>query len=107
MKIYNKLIRDRIPEIIKNSGNICEIKILDDEDYLKELNNKLYEELNEYNESGEIEELADLTELIYAIAEFKGYSIEEFNNLRIDKEEKRGGFKKRLFLTKVYDFDEI
>jgi predicted house-cleaning noncanonical NTP pyrophosphatase (MazG superfamily) len=107
MKIYNKLIRDKIPEIIKNDGNMCETNVLNNKDYLKELNKKLYEELKEYDESGEIEELADLTELIYAIAKFKGCSIEEFNNMRINKREKRGGFKKRLFLTRVYDFNEI
>lgn len=107
MKIYNKLIRDKIPEIIKNDGNMCETNVLNNKEYLKELNKKLYEELKEYNESGEIEELADLTELIYAIAEFKGCSIEEFNNMRINKREKRGRFKKRLFLTRVYDFNEI
>ena len=97
MKIYNKLIRDRIPEIIEASGKTCSIRTLGSEEYLKELNKKLTEELKEYQESGELEELADLVEIVYAIVEFKGSSIEEFEGIRQDKRYKRGGFEKRLF----------
>jgi predicted house-cleaning noncanonical NTP pyrophosphatase (MazG superfamily) len=101
MKIYNKLIRDRIPEIIEESGRTCSIHTLNDEEYLQELNKKLSEELKEYQESGELEELADLVEIVYAIAEFKGSSIEEFERIRQDKSDRRGGFEKRLFLESV------
>ena len=98
MKIYNKLIRDRIPEIIEASGKTCRVRILEEKEYLQELNRKLTEELKEYQESGELEELADLVEIVYAIAEHKGSSIEEFERIRQNKREKRGGFEKRLFL---------
>lgn len=101
MIVYNKLIRDKIPEIINAQGKKCETRILDNEEYLNELNKKLKEELNEYYESGEIEELADITEIIYAISQHKGASIEEFEKMRQDKRDKRGGFEKRLFLLSV------
>lgn len=101
MIIYNKLIRDRIPEIIKEDGNESEIKVLDNEEYLVELNKKLREELNEYLESGEVEELADIAEVLYAIAKHKGVDPEEFDSIRIRKAEKRGGFEKKLFLISV------
>lgn len=101
MIVYNKLIRDKIPEIIRNDGKECEVRILDDEEYLKELNKKLGEELNEYYESGEVEELADIAEIIYAIAEHKGVSREEFEKIRVSKREERGGFEKKVFLIGV------
>ena len=65
---YNKLVRDRIPEIIEDSGKTCEIEVLDDKTYLEMLDEKLTEELNEYCESHNIEELADLLEVVYATA---------------------------------------
>ena len=65
---YNKLVRDRIPEIIQDSGKTCEIEVLDDKTYLEMLDEKLTEELNEYCESHNIEELADLLEVVYATA---------------------------------------
>jgi len=103
MIIYNKLIRDRIPEIIEKSGKKCTIRTLDDEEYIKSLNIKLQEELNEYCENEDIEELADLVELVYAILEYKGVSLEEFENIRLKKKDKRGGFDKRIFLESVDD----
>lgn len=101
MKIYNKLIRDKIPEIIEQDGNDCEIRVLNDHEYLAELNKKLQEELKEYYESGEVEELADLAEIIYAIAKHKGVDPQEFDSIRRKKAEKRGGFEKKLFLISV------
>lgn len=101
MKIYNKLIRDRIPEIIEEDGNECEIRVLGDKEYREELNKKLQEELKEYYESGEVEELADIAEILYTIAKHKGVSAEEFESIRIKKAEKRGGFEKQLFLISV------
>ena len=67
MKEYNKLVRDRIPEIMINKGCKPVTRILNDEDYLNELNKKILEEVNEYLESGEVEELADVCEVLYAI----------------------------------------
>ena len=98
---YNKLIRDRIPEIIQESGKTCEIETLSETEYEKHLDQKLGEELEEYLSSQEVEELADLEEVLRAILDFKGISYEEFDQIRNDKAKKRGGFKKRLLLKKV------
>ena len=98
MKTYNKLVRDRIPEIMIKNGAQPVTRILDDAEYLKELNIKLKEELNEYLESGEIEELADLEEVLLAILKTKNTSIEEFTKIRLEKREKRGGFDEKIFL---------
>ena len=65
---YNKLVRDRIPEIIENDGKTCRIEILADEEYIKMVDAKLDEELAEYHKDQNIEELADLMEVIYAAA---------------------------------------
>ena len=98
---YNKLIRDRIPEIIKESGKACEVETLSETEYEKHLNQKLGEELEEYLFSQEVEELADLEEVLRAILDLKGISYEEFEQIRREKAEKRGAFKKRLLLKKV------
>ena len=67
MKVYNKLVRDRIPEIIESDGNICTTEILPDDRYLQMLDAKLNEELAEYQESKSLEELADLLEVMRAV----------------------------------------
>lgn len=97
-KIFNKLVRDNIPEIIRKSGEIPVTAVLSHEDYLKELNRKLDEELNEYKESGELEELADILEVVYALCEAKGFTLEELNTLWERKHRERGGFSGRIFL---------
>ena len=101
MKEYNKLIRDRIPEIIEKTGNEYEVEELDDKRYLESLDKKLQEELEEYLESGEIAELADLVEVIYAILDHKDISRDEFEKIRLDKKEDRGGFAERIFLLRA------
>ena len=73
---YNKLVRDRIPEIIEVSGKTCKTEILKDEEYLRMIDAKLDEELAEYHKDQNIEELADLIEVIYAAAAARGYTIE-------------------------------
>lgn len=98
---YNKLIRDRIPEIIEQSGNTPIIEILDSETYKKYLDIKLGEEFQEYLESDRVDELADLVEVIYAILKYKGINIGEFEKLRVKKAEERGGFDKQLLLKEV------
>lgn len=104
MKIYNKLVRDKIPEIIVNDdGKKCETRIMDDDEYLRSLNAKLQEELKEYLESGEVEELADLEEVLRAILDVKKVSYNDFENIRIKKVEDRGAFKKKIFLVSVDD----
>lgn len=105
MKIldYNKLIRDKIPEIIEEGGKTPIVAKVEGQKLLDLLNAKLMEELEEYNESGEVEELADLVEVVQAILDYKGVSIDEFEYIREKKNHKRGAFKKGLFLIKVIE----
>ena len=102
-KKYNKLVRDRIPEIIESSGNTCITEILSDEDYLRMLDAKLDEELEEYHADQNIEELADLMEVIRACAVARGYTIEELEQVRAEKAAKRGGFEKKILLKEVIE----
>lgn len=95
--IHNKLVRDRIPEIIENSGRKCEWEILSDEEYLMRLDEKLQEELAEYLEDKSLEELADLLEVLMAVAEARG-SMAQVEAIRVAKKAKRGGFEKRILL---------
>ena len=101
IKTYNKLVRDRIPEIIKSSGNGCKTRILNDDEYLKMIDSKLDEELAEYHKDQNIEELADLLEVLYATAKARGYSIEKLENVRLEKQKARGGFDKKILLKAV------
>lgn len=101
MKIYNKLVRDKIIDIIESEGRKTSYKILDNEEYRKELNKKLQEEVNEYIEDNNIEELADIVEVIYGILNSMDVSIEDFEKIRISKQEKRGSFNKKIYLEKA------
>ncbi|NWK71134.1 nucleoside triphosphate pyrophosphohydrolase [Bacillus paramycoides] len=107
MPTYNKLIRDKIPQIIKNNGKTCTTKTLSENEYIKEICKKTEEELTEYLEattkSHKLEELSDLLELINALAEHEGTTLEEINNIRKKKAEERGGFQNRTFLIEVTD----
>lgn len=98
MEIYNKLVRDKIPEIIKNKGEKTVTQILSQERYLSELDKKLNEEVKEYQESRDIEELADIIEVIYSICEARECSIDELHKIRGLKKQQRGGFDDRIFL---------
>ncbi|WP_042224284.1 nucleoside triphosphate pyrophosphohydrolase [Oceanobacillus manasiensis] len=107
MPTYNKLVRDKIPEIIKNSGKDLKTKILSEDRYIKKLKLKLNEEVTEYQDATTdneaIEELADVLELMHALASIHGASIEEVEKLRKEKAVKRGGFKDKIFLIEVED----
>jgi predicted house-cleaning noncanonical NTP pyrophosphatase (MazG superfamily) len=100
---YNKLIRDRIPEIIEKSGKKAIVETLNESDYINFLKVKLEEELEEFKKSEDIEEIADIIEVLYAIVEFKGMSIKDLEKIRLEKAEKRGAFKKRLLLKEVIE----
>ena len=100
---YNKLVRDRIPEIIESSGKTCTVEILSGEDYLRMVDAKLDEELAEYHKDQNIEELADLLEVIRAAAVARGYSIDELERVRAEKAEKRGRFNKKIKLICVHE----
>ena len=98
MKIYNKLIRDKIPEIIESKGGKADIRTLSDEEYLVHLEAKLDEEVGEYHKDKTAEELADILEVVYALAESIGCSREELLEAYEKKHAARGGFEKKLFL---------
>ncbi len=100
-KNYNKLIRDRIPEIIHTSGNSCKTRSLTEEEYFSALKEKLQEEVAEYLDEPSIEELADMMEVIYALSGTHNSTVEVLERTRIQKKESRGGFFKRLFLESV------
>ena len=95
--VMGKLVRDRIPEIIKKDGKTPIIKILSNEDYLKELDKKLYEEVAEYQADMSIEEMGDVLEVLFAICESRGHTVEELLRVRESKREKRGGFKDKIY----------
>ncbi len=101
MKQYDKLVRDRIPEIIEKDGRTCKTIVLSDEECLEYLNKKLLEETNEYLESKQVEELADLEEVLRAILKLRGVNYEDFEKIRNDKVEKRGAFDKKLLLKET------
>ena len=100
---YNKLVRDRIPEIIEASGKICATEILSGEAYLHMVDAKLDEELAEYHSDQTIEELADLLEVIYAAAMARGYTLEQVESVRAAKAEKRGAFANKILLKEVIE----
>lgn len=101
-KIYNKLVRDKIPEIIKSSGKQFKIRISLKEEHAELLEKKLEEEVNEYIEDKNLEELADIMEVLFGLANNLGYSEEELLNKRAKKREERGGFDKGIVLEKVW-----
>lgn len=92
-----KLVRDKIPEIIRNDGKKPIIEILSDEDYLAELDNKLNEEVAEYQVDKSIEEMADVLEVLFALCEARGHSVDELMQVRDAKRKKRGGFTNKIF----------
>ena len=92
-----KLVRDKIPQIIKDAGKTPIIEILSDEDYLEELDKKLNEEVAEYQVDKSIEEMADILEVLYAICEARGYSVEQLIQVKAKKQEERGGFFDKIY----------
>lgn len=108
-RIYNKLVRDNIPSIIKGNGATPITRILNEEEYKKELEKKLYEEYNEVLEaSGEdrVEELADMIEVIKYLAKLEGKELEDVIKTADEKSTKRGAFNDKIFLEKVLDEDK-
>ena len=98
---YNKLVRDKIPDIIKQKGSTPVIKIASDEEYLGKLIEKFKEESDEFLKEFSEEELADLLEVIYAICDFKKINRENLEVLRKEKSEKRGSFKNKIILKET------
>ena len=102
-KIYNKLVRDRIPEIIEADGNICVTEVFPDDRYLQMLDAKLDEELAEYQESKSLEELADLLEVMRAVVKARGWTWKQLEQVRQEKAAKRGGFEQKILLKEVIE----
>lgn len=107
MPVYNKLVRDFIPQIIEKTGKQYDTRILKEEEYITALKTKLGEEVEEYleasNDQDSLEELADVLELLHALAKTHGASIEQVEAIRQEKAEKRGGFEERVYLIEVED----
>lgn len=98
MILYNKLVRDKIPEIILSNGETPITKILEDREYISHLEKKLDEEVAEYHDSKDIEELADILEVVYALCESAGYSVDDLLSVYQKKNAQRGGFSGKIFL---------
>lgn len=101
VKRYNKLVRDNIPSIIEESGAECKCRILTDAEYLEMLDKKLDEELQEYHKDQNVEELADLIEVIRAVAIARGYTLDELEAVRVKKAQERGAFDKKILLIET------
>ena len=103
-KVFNKLVRDNIPDIIKQNGETPVTRILNDDEYKEELYKKLIEEANEVIESKDsnstLEELADVLEVLKAIAKLNNSDLNDVIKIGDQKRIKRGGFEKRIFLEK-------
>lgn len=93
-----KLVRDRIPEIITSQGRQCEVRVLDANEYIAALNQKLIEELEEYSISEDVAELVDLAEVLYSLIAAKGIGMQQFERLRLAKRHERGGFEQKFLL---------
>ena len=101
MIYHNKLVRDKIPQIIQSRKKSCTFRKLDEQSYLLELRKKLSEEVNEYLEDPCKEELADILEVIDALAKTKGLTFSEVFKIKEKKKEERGAFADRIFLKSV------
>jgi len=99
----NKLVRDNIPSLIVENGEMPNFRILDDKELLEALNDKLLEEVGEYRESKNLEELADILQVIYSISEIIGGGPRELEYLRYEKAAERGAFKSQMFLESIDD----
>lgn len=100
---YNKLVRDRIPEIIAESGKEVTFRILNDDEYKIELEKKLVEEVAEFRESKSVEEIADIYQVILHLCCAYGISIDDMSRAVGEKAAKRGCFYRRIFLEEVED----
>lgn len=98
---YNKLVRDKIVENIKSKGHKCDYRILDNDEYKKELDKKLLEETKEVIESHSAEEIGDLIEVILAVMKGNNILQEDIEKLMKQKREKNGAFENRLYLISV------
>lgn len=98
MELFNKLVRDKIPQMIEAQGEKPAVRVLDGAEYRNCLQEKLGEEVGEYLASGELDELADIMEVVYALCRADGHTVDELQALYREKHRARGGFDERIFL---------
>jgi predicted house-cleaning noncanonical NTP pyrophosphatase (MazG superfamily) len=98
---YNKLVRDKIPEIIKNRGETPIIHIAEAKEYEEALREKLYEEVVEFLETPSVEEAADILEVLHSMCNLKGINLQTLEKVRQKKAEDRGSFKQRIILDRT------
>lgn len=99
---YNKLIRDKIPDNINSKkGKKATYRVMDDEEYLRELNKKVLEEANEFVEANDVEELADVIEVLESVMTAKGITWDEVKRVKQAKKEAKGGFAGKIYLESV------
>lgn len=107
MPVYNKLVRDKILEIIGKDGLAYNARVLEPSEHLTEIKKKLFEEVREFEETATredaLEEMADVLELLHAALKVYGADFEELEAVRVRKREKRGGFDEGLYLMDVED----
>jgi len=103
---HNKLVRDRIPELIRENGGVAITRILDQSELRRMLEEKLREEVEEFLSGREAEELVDVLEVVYALASERGVSEDELEHLRQIKRTERGGFDDGIFLIEAIDEGE-
>ncbi|MGA3602769.1 phosphoribosyl-ATP pyrophosphohydrolase [Lysinibacillus agricola] len=105
MPVYNKLVRDLIPQVIEAGGKTCSIRMLDSSEHLKEIKVKMQEEALEFIEAAcqkkAVEELADILELVHAAIHMYGVSYEQLEQIRTQKKKQRGGFSQGIYLIEV------
>ena len=101
MKVSNKLVRDKIPELIESDGKTCKTRVLSNEEYIAALEAKLNEEVAEYQADKNLEEMADILEVLRSICIAREYALEELEAVRAKKADERGGFEEKIFLEYV------
>lgn len=100
-KKYNKLVRDKIPQIIEKAGSVPIIRVLDKQEFSKSLNEKLMEETEEFLCGNDIAELVDIYEVLLAILDERHISLQDFQALRDKKTQERGTFQEKVYLVSV------
>ena len=101
VQTYNKLIRDKVPQIIEDSGHLASLRVLTENEFDQALQDKLREEVAEFIESKEVEELDDILEVVYCLADRVGHTPESIEHLRSKKAAQKGGFLERIFLIET------
>jgi predicted house-cleaning noncanonical NTP pyrophosphatase (MazG superfamily) len=100
-KTYNKLVRDRIPEIIEQDGKRAAFRYLEEDEVITQLFNKLSEETAELQDAQNVEEVADVIEVLFAIAQRYGHDEQQTLERVHHKRQQRGSFQKGIFLEQV------